>query len=87
MLPVMVNILLIDMFILPPDYGPSLPAAIIFVSLIMLLWRDSQILIQAILATQMPEPIASRKLHFWIRAAIVTTVLAMTTLGVLTMRR
>ena len=87
MLPVMVNILLIDMFILPPDYGPSLPAAIIFVSLVMLVWRDSQNLIQAILATQMAEPAGSRKMHFWIRAAIVTTILAMTTLGVLTMRK
>jgi hypothetical protein len=87
MLPVMVNILLIDMFILPPDYGPAVPASIIFLSLVMLLWRDSQNLIQATLATQMPEPRASRNVHFWIRAVIVTAVLAMTTVGVLTMRR
>ena len=87
MLPVMVNILLIDIFILPPDYGPAVPASIIFISLAMLLWRDSQNLIQATWATQVPEPVGSRKVHFWIRAVIVSAVVAMTTVGVLTVRR
>ena len=87
MLPVMINVLLIDIFILPPDYGPSVPASIILVSLVLLLWRDRQSLIQATWATQSPEPAGSRKAHVWIRAAIVTAVLAMTTVGVLTMRK
>ncbi len=87
MLPVMVNILLIDIFILPPDYGPAVPASIIFLSLVLLLWRDSQNLIQATWSTQLPEPIESRKVHLSIRAVIITTVLAMTAFGVLTMRR
>ncbi len=87
MMPVIVNILLIDIFILPPDYGPTVPATIIFFSLAMLLWRDSQNLIEATWTAQMPEPPGSQKVHFWIRAVIVTAVLAMTTVGVLTMRR
>ena len=87
MLPVIVNILLIDIFILPPDYGPMLPALIIFVSLLMLLWPDFHNFIQATWSSQMPEPASSRTVHFWIRAAIVSTVLAMTTVGVLTSHR
>lgn len=86
MLPVMVNILLIDIFILPPDYGPTAPALLIFLSLALLLRRDIQTLAQATWTTQIPEPVASRKVHFWIRVGIVTTVLAMTTVGVLTAR-
>ena len=87
MLPVIVNILLIDIFILPPDYGPTVPACIIFISLLMLLWRDLQSLVQATLTTQVPEPAKSRKVHFWIRTVIVTAVLSMTMFGVLTMQR
>jgi hypothetical protein len=87
MLPVIVNILLIDILILPPDYGPTLPALIIFVSLVMLLWRDLQNLIQAIWTTQMPEPANSRKAHFWIRTVIVTAVVAFTTIAVLVRRQ
>jgi hypothetical protein len=87
MLPVIVNILLIDIFILPPDYGPTVPACIIFISLAMLLWRDLQSLVQVALTTQVPEPTGSRKAHFWIRTVIVTVALAMTMFGVLQMRR
>jgi len=84
MLPVIVNILLIDILILPPDYGPTLPASIIFLSLVMLLWRDRQSLMQTTCGIQVPEPAASRTLHFWIRTAIVTAVLTLTTIGVMT---
>jgi hypothetical protein len=86
MLPVIVNILLIDVFILPPDYGPTLPALIIFLSLVMLLWRDFQNLIHATWAAQAPEPAGSRKAHSWVRAVILIAVLAMTMVGVLTVR-
>lgn len=78
MLPVIVNILLIDIFILPPDYGPTVPALVIFLSLMMLLWQDFPKLVQATWTTQMPEAASTRS---------VTTVLAMTMVGVLTMRR
>lgn len=84
MLPVIVNILLIDILILPPDYGPTLPATIIFISLVTLLWRDRHSLLQTTCIVQSPEPDASRKTHFWIRTAIVAAVLALTTIGVLT---
>jgi hypothetical protein len=82
MLPVIVNILLIDILILPPDYGPTVPASIIFVSMVLLLWRDSQNLIQATLTSQIPEPARSQRVHFWIRTSIVTAVLVLTTFGV-----
>jgi hypothetical protein len=87
MLPVIVNILLIDIFILPPDYGPAVPASIICFSMLMLLWRDSQNLIQATWTAQLPEPAESRITHLCVRAAIILVVLAMTTVGVLTMHK
>ena len=83
MMPVIVNILLIDLFILPPDRGPTVPAAIIFLSLALLVWRDFPNLASAVWSTQMPEPPASRTIHLWVRAGIVIAVLALTTLGVL----
>ena len=56
MMPVIVNVLLIDVFILPPDYGPTVPALIIFVSLVVLLWRDREPLAQAVWTSQISEP-------------------------------
>jgi hypothetical protein len=87
MFPVIVNILLIDVFILPPDYGPTLPAMIIFVSLVMILWRNLQPLLQTTWISQEPEPAASRRRHFWIRICIVATIVAMTAANVFISRR
>jgi hypothetical protein len=87
MMPVIANILLIDIFILPPDYGPTLPASIIFLSMVMLLWHDAGNLIQATWIAQAPEPVESQQAHLWIRAAIIGAVLTLTTVGVLRMRR
>lgn len=86
MMPVVINILLIDILILPPDYGPTVPASIIFLSLTMLLWRDSQSMIHATLTEQMPEAPGSRKIHSWVRIGIVIAVLALTMVGILNVR-
>jgi hypothetical protein len=87
MLPVIVNILLIDLLILPPDWGPTLPASIIFVSVVLILLRDARQFIPLIWIAQTPEPLSSRRVHWAIRTAIVVTLLAMTTAGVLMSRR
>ena len=42
MLPVVTNILLIDLLILPPDWGPTLPASIIFISIALILLCDAR---------------------------------------------
>jgi hypothetical protein len=86
MLPVIVNILLIDLLILPPDWGPTLPAVIIFASVVLILLRDARQFVPLVFA-QTPEPLGSRPLHWAIRTAIVVTVLAMTAVGVLMSRR
>lgn len=86
MLPVMINILLIDVFILPPDYGPTVPACIICFSLVMLLCRDFQHLFHTTLITQAPEPVNLQKVHFLIRTLIVTLVMASMIFGFLTRR-
>jgi hypothetical protein len=87
MLPVIVNILLIDLLILPPDWGPTLPASIIFVSVVLILLRDARRFIPLIWIAQTSEPLGSRRLHWAIRSAIVVILLAMTTAGVLMSRR
>jgi hypothetical protein len=87
MLPVIVNILLIDLFILPPDWGPTLPASIIFVSVVLILLRDARQFISLIWIAQTSESLGSRRLHWAIRIAIVVTVLTITTAGVLVSRR
>jgi hypothetical protein len=86
MLPVVVNILLIDIFVMSPVYGPMVPAWFILIAMVTLLWRDSQSLIQVAWRSQIPEPARSRKVHFWIRTAIVAAVLAMTIAGALNAR-
>ena len=87
MLPVIVNILLIDLLILPPDWGPVVPASIIFVSLVFILVRAARQFIFLIWIEQNSEPLASRRLHWTIRSAIVVTLLIITTAGVLISRR
>lgn len=87
MFPVIVNILLIDLLILPPDWGPTLPASIIFVSVVLIILRDARLFVPLIWTGQHPEPLSSRRSHWAIRIAIVITLVAMTTAGVLTSKR
>jgi hypothetical protein len=87
MLPVIVNILLIDIFILPPDWGPTLPASIIFVSAVLIPRREARQFVPLVWIAQTPEPASSRRLHWTVRIVIVATILAMTTANVLVSRR
>jgi hypothetical protein len=87
MLPVIVNILLIDILILPPDWGPTLPASIIFVSVLLLLWRGARQFVALVWIVQTTEPVSSRRRHWAIRIVIVATILGVTTANVLVSRR
>jgi hypothetical protein len=87
MLPVIVNIVLIDLLILPPDWGPTLPASIIFVSVVLILLRDARQFIPLIWTAQTSEPLGSRRLHWAIRATIAVVLIAMMTAGLLMSRR
>ena len=71
MLPVMANILLINMFILVNDYGPYLISVLIFTSLLTILWHQRAALLNLFWAAQQKEPIASSRTHLWIRTLIV----------------
>ena len=86
-LPVIVNILLIDVLILPPDWGPTLPASIIFVSVMLILLRDARQFIPLVWTAQHSEPLRSRRLHWMIRIGIVIALVAITTAGIVTSRR
>jgi hypothetical protein len=71
MLPVMANILLINMFILVNDYGPYVISTLICVSLLTILWHQRRVLMTLLWSTQNGEPVRSKRAHWWIRSCIV----------------
>ena len=81
MLPVMVNILLINIFILKNDYGPYFISILICSSLLLILWHQRAALISLFWATQNAEPAESRRIHMWIRLFIVLSVAFIMILG------
>jgi len=74
MLPVMANILLINMFILVNDYGPYFISVLICISLLTILWHQRADLLTLFLLSQNREPVAANRTHVWIRALIVLAV-------------
>ena len=78
MLPVMANILLINMFILVNDYGPYVISAIICLSMLIILWHQRAALLSLVWVNQAAESIDSGRTHRWIRILIVVGVSAIT---------
>src|SRR5215472_2008584 len=81
MLPVMVNILLINIFILVNDYGPYVISALICLALLAILWRQRAALFALLWATQNGEPDESSGMHMWIRVSIALAVSIITITG------
>jgi len=71
MLPVMVNIVLINMFILVNDYGPYLTSSLIVASLLIIVWHYRADLWTVLWSVRKGEPAGSRRLHWWIRSVLV----------------
>lgn len=74
MLPVMANILLINIFILVNDYGPYFISALICMSLLTILWHQRAALLTLFFVSQKSEPVASSRTHIWIRALVLLGV-------------
>lgn len=74
MLPVMANIVLINMFILVNDYGPYVISILICTSLLLIAWHQRAVLVSALWSNQPVETAHSRRAHQLIRVAIVLTV-------------
>ena len=74
MLPIMVNILLINIFILVNDYGPYVISMLICISLLIVLWHQRRGLLTLLWSTQNGEPERSKRTHWWIRSSIVLIV-------------
>jgi len=87
MMPVMANVLLINLFILVNDYGPGFMATFIFISLLLIIWPQRGSLISMVWTTQPTEPPESRVFHRWVGALIVVAVLAAMFVGVSHSRR
>ena len=83
MLPVMGNILLINIFYLVGDYGPNFVAAFIFSSLCIMLWRERAGFARLLWDAQPTEPPASRKMHNWVRGLIVLAFAAIMLINLL----
>jgi hypothetical protein len=81
MLPVMANILLINMFILVNDYGPYLVSGLICASLLIILWHQRAALVSLLWSTQNGEAISSLRIHRRIRLIIVLTAAAIMVSG------
>jgi len=78
MLPIMVNILLINIFILVDDYGPYVISTLICLSLLTVLWHQRRGLLTLLWSTQHGEPEHSKRTHWWIRSIIVLIVASIT---------
>jgi hypothetical protein len=74
LLPVIANILLINMFILVNDYGPYVISALICASMVAILWQQRAGLVSLLWTAQSAEPERSKRLHRWIRIAVVLAV-------------
>lgn len=74
MLPVMANILMINIFILVNDYGPYIISALICASMLMILWYQRSALFSLFWSGQVGEPTESIRTHRWIRILIVAGV-------------
>jgi len=71
MLPIMVNILLINIFILVNDYGPYVMSMLICISLLTIMWHHRRGLLTLLWSTQTGEAESSKRTHWWIRSSIV----------------
>ena len=87
MLPVMANILLINIFILVDDFGPYLIAGLICTSLLILLWHHRLALDTLLWSTQPSEPERSRHLHRWVRSILLLTVASIMISGAILQHR
>jgi hypothetical protein len=83
MLPVMANILLINIFILVDDYGPYVVSTLICISLLVVLWHQRIGLLTLLWSTQNGEPERSKRTHWWIRSSIVLIAAAIMMVAVL----
>jgi hypothetical protein len=77
MLPVMANILLINVFILVKDYEPFLISALICIFLLTLIWHQRSALMFLLWRSQQSEAAGSIRRHHWIRLGIVSLALTM----------
>jgi hypothetical protein len=87
MLPVMANILLINIFVLVNDYGPYVISTLICLSLIAILWHQRVALLTLLWSTQNGEPDTSKRAHWWIRSSLVMLVAALLIFGTVMQRR
>lgn len=83
MLPVMANILLINMFVLINDYGPYFVSGLICVFLSAIVWHQRSGLMSLLWTSQSSEPVNLRGRHRWIAFTIAFAATAMMLAGAL----
>jgi hypothetical protein len=76
MLPVMANIVLLNVFILVDLWSAGLMAVLISSAMLTILWDQRAEIVELLWVGQKAEPVGSRRLHLWIRVGIVAAVVA-----------
>jgi hypothetical protein len=82
MVPVMMNILMINLFFVI-GWGAQIVSAFIFASMLALLWRDRAALVGCFWSSQEAEPASSRKFHRLVALLIVLLVIVEIIYGLL----
>ena len=82
MLPVMMNIVMINLFF-SIGWGAQVISSFIFVSIVALLWRDRAALVGCFWSSQEAEPTNSRRFHHSVAVLIVLLVIAEILFGLL----
>ena len=81
MLPVMANIVLINVFIMVDDWGPYLMSVLVSSAMLTILWHQRAELAGLFWGAQKAEPVDLRRVHVWIRVGTVGTVLGIMVTG------
>lgn len=81
MLPVITNILMINVFFFIA-WGATCTSALIFAAMVALLWRDRQALLGVFWTRQAGEPPELRRLHRMIATAVLLSVIVLMAVGI-----
>jgi hypothetical protein len=86
MIPMMANIVLIDVFIMVGYGGAFFMSVVISSAMLAILWHQRAEIVGLFWGSQEPEPVGSRRVHVWIRVGIVVAVLGIMFAGAMVER-
>lgn len=76
MIPMMANIVLIDVFIMVDYWGALFMSVVISLAMLAILWHQRAEIVGLFWGAQKAEAVGSQRVHVWIRVGIVVAVVA-----------